>query len=80
MKLIFTLSQAPEGHQPEAKLGSMPLSTNSTEDILNTPEVLQYKEAVKCLHNEGESLHTVEKYKQAAVKLLLGVQPESKGQ
>lgn len=42
------------------------------DDIVNTPLVQRYKNAVSALHNEEEDLRELEKYKQVSIELLLG--------
>jgi len=43
----------------------------SDESFLSSEQISGYKQAVTDLHNQGEDLHSLEQYKQAALKLLL---------
>ena len=67
---MFILFQA-EDQVPEyvSKLSDSVDESSVTE----IPEVQAYREAITELHDTGEDLHTLDKYKQAAINLLLNV-------
>ncbi len=45
---------------------------DDNDTIIESEDIQKYKQALSRLHNEGEDLHSLEKYKQATMKLLLG--------
>ena len=48
--------------------------------LLNLEEVTAYKSAVEQIHNKGESKETLEEYKQASLRLLLGVKTNTQNE
>ncbi len=64
------LLQGGEGVVPD-HVSELP-SDVSEESVVELDSVKQYKNCVEELHNIGEDHHSLKKYKQAVINLLLG--------
>ena len=55
----------------EKPCNKVPEYVSKSEDVLQAEPVKKYAEAVERLHNEGEDLQLLEKYKECVKKMLL---------